>query len=221
MNRDTEALVVCLELLVVRNCTEVSVLPHHASSGWPALTPCSPSNQFQNCHNCFQGTAPPKAFVRTSLRFFQDTPSHRSSSFITICIGELKNLDLLINAKKSTCIRIGKNFKTGCSVICIDSFRLQWSDKMVYLGITILSSTRFSIDLKPSRSKFYRSFNALYCKICKSDVFLIVSLFKSFCMPLVMFSLEAINLNASCLIVSIVCYLMHSGRSLKRRIVIL
>ena len=116
---------------------------------------------------------------------------------VDVCIGELNSLDLLINAKKSICIRIGKNFKTCCSVICIDSFRLQWSDKMVYLGITILSSTRFSIDLKPSRSKFYRSFNALYCKISKSDVFLIVSLSKSFCMPLVMFSLEAINLNAS------------------------
>ena len=26
----------------------------------------SPSNQFQNCHNCFQGTAPPAAFVPCS-----------------------------------------------------------------------------------------------------------------------------------------------------------
>ena len=68
-------------------CTKVLVLPHHASSGWSALDPCSPSNLFQNCHNCFQGsTAPPPGFVYlaqilpryTLLRFL------RSSSSITI-----------------------------------------------------------------------------------------------------------------------------------------
>ena len=47
-------------------CTKVSVLPHHASSGQPALAPSTPSYQFQNCHNCFQGTAPPAAFVPCS-----------------------------------------------------------------------------------------------------------------------------------------------------------
>ena len=47
-------------------CTKVSVLPYHASSGRPALATCSPSNWFQNCHNCFQGTAPPAAFIPCS-----------------------------------------------------------------------------------------------------------------------------------------------------------
>ena len=40
-------------------CTKVSILPHHASFGRPSLAPCTPSNQFQNCHNCFQGTLQP------------------------------------------------------------------------------------------------------------------------------------------------------------------
>ena len=66
----------------------------------------------------------------------------------------------------------------------------------VYLGITINSAANFSVDLKPYRAKFYRSFNAIYSKISKANEYLIVSLVKSFCVSVMMYyGLEALNLN--------------------------
>ena len=55
------------------------------------------------------------------------------------------------------------------------------------------------VDLKQCRAKFYSSFNSIYCKISKSNEFVIVNLVKSFCVPIAMYSLEALDLNASLL----------------------
>ena len=51
------------------------------------------------------------------------------------------------------------------------------------------------IDLKPARTKFYRAFNSLYSKISKANEFLITSL--TFCVPVILYGLEAFSLNTS------------------------
>ena len=58
---------------------------------------------------------------------------------------------------------------------------------------------KFSLNFKSNRSKFYRSFNALYGRIAKANEYLIVSLVRSFCIPVVMHSLDSVNLNATSL----------------------
>ena len=50
-------------------------------------------------------------------------------------------------------------------------------------------------------TKLYRSFNSLYSKISKADEPLILSLVKTFCVPVIMFCLEALDLNTSTLAV--------------------
>ena len=67
------------------------------------------------------------------------------------------------------------------------------------LGVTIKAGTKFRIDLKQARCKFYRSFNALYSKIPKANESIIVSLIKSFCVPTLLYSLDALVLNATLL----------------------
>ena len=42
-------------------------------------------------------------------------------------------------------------------------------------------------------------FNSVYSKICKSNEFLIVTMVKSFCVPIAMYSVEALDLNVSLL----------------------
>ena len=63
----------------------------------------------------------------------------------------------------------------------------------IYLGIVLKSATRFSVEMKPAKAKFYRSFNSLYCKIYKANENLISSLVHIFCVPIIVFSLEALN----------------------------
>ena len=116
-------------------------------------------------------------------------------AMIDLCILEFNDLDLQINSKKSVSIRIGKGHKSECANLSVNGLPIVWADKIVYLGVTIITSTKFCIDLKSNRAKFYRSFNSLFSKICKANEYLIVSLVSTFCVPLVMYSLEALELN--------------------------
>ena len=116
---------------------------------------------------------------------------------INLCIDEFRNIDLFINVKKSECIRIGRRFNNDCANLNVGDAPLAWSKGLTYLGITISSSVKFSIDLKRSRSNFYRSFNSLYSKISKASECVIISLINSFCVPIAMYGLEAIDLNNS------------------------
>ena len=52
------------------------------------------------------------------------------------CAKELEYLDMLINAKKSCCLRIGPRFNATCtSIITSDGHSLPWVSEMRYLGI--------------------------------------------------------------------------------------
>ena len=71
-----------------------------------------------------------------------------------MCLRELSCLDLVVNANKSACIRVGGGFKTDCSEIGIDGVRVPWSGSLKYLGLIFKSSAKLVVDLKPCRSKF-------------------------------------------------------------------
>ena len=118
---------------------------------------------------------------------------------VDICLNEFCQLDLQINANKSNCLRIGKCHKNVCDLISINGVQIPWSGNFRYLGVTINAGSRFTIDCKPVRCKFYRSFNALYSKIPRANECVIISLVRTFCISLVMYSLEAICLNKSTL----------------------
>ena len=118
---------------------------------------------------------------------------------VDVCLNELCQLDLRINANKSYCIRIGQGHKNVCDLISINGVQIPWSVNFRYLGVTINAGSRFTIDCKPVRCKFYRSFNALYSKIPRANECVIISLVRTFCISLVMYSLEAICLNKSTL----------------------
>ena len=54
------------------------------------------------------------------------------------CEKELEYLDMLINAKKSCCLRIGPRFNATCtSIITADGHNLPWVSEMRYLGILL------------------------------------------------------------------------------------
>jgi len=53
-----------------------------------------------------------------------------------------------LNAKKSTCIRIGPRFNANCcNIATIDGRELVWTNVVRYLGIFILSKSRFKCSL--------------------------------------------------------------------------
>ena len=89
-------------------------------------------------------------------------------AMINICTAELESLDLTVNVRKSICMRIGESYNFNPSrLMSINNCNIEWSDNLVYLGISVESAAHFSVDLKTTRAKFYRSFNAIYSKFSK------------------------------------------------------
>ena len=80
---------------------------------------------------------------------------------VDLCLNVLTSLDLKVNVKRSACIRIGKDFKLDCVQLTVDGTLIPWVPCFTYLGVALISATKFSLDLKPARIKFYRSFNSL------------------------------------------------------------
>ena len=111
----------------------------------------------------------------------------------------IHGLDLNVNFKKSTCMRIGGAFEHVCVEIKVNGSLIPWARSFTYLGIVLKSAAKFSVEMKPAGAKFYRSFNSLYCKIYKANENLISSLVHTFCVPIIMFGLEAFVLNISSL----------------------
>ena len=84
-------------------------------------------------------------------------------NMLTICECELQKLDLVINAKKSSCIRIGPRNDVTCASICSSSgVLLPWVKEMKYLGVTFTSSRSFKISTEYSRRAFHRAANAIF-----------------------------------------------------------
>jgi hypothetical protein len=124
---------------------------------------------------------------------------YKLQKMINICLDEFHNLDLTINVKKSDCIRFGPRHSVVSSNLCVDNAQISWSDNIKYLGIVFVSGNKLGVDLKSSRTNFFRSFNSIYSKISKANEVVIVSLINSHCLPTILYGLEAIDLNTSAL----------------------
>ena len=120
-------------------------------------------------------------------------------NIVHMCELELLKLDLLVNVKKSCCMRIGKRHDTKCAaILCADGTPLAWVDSIRYLGVFIVRSCKFKCSFDNAKRSFFRSVNALFSKIGRSaseDVFL--HLVNSKCLPILLYSLEVCPLNKS------------------------
>jgi len=83
-------------------------------------------------------------------------------------------------------------------IITLNGNTLIWKNEIRYLGLYILSGRTFKINLQPSKQKFFRAVNAIFGKIISlKNPSVILSLFQSFCVPILFYSLEALWLNKS------------------------
>lgn len=82
------------------------------------------------------------------------------------CEIELNWLDMLINVKKSCCMRIGPRCDVACAnIVTSHGSILPWVDQMRYLGMYIVKSRKFKCSLQHAKRACYRSLNAIFSKI--------------------------------------------------------
>jgi len=106
---------------------------------------------------------------------------------------ELKLLDMAINVRKSSCIRIGHRMDAQCANISLSTgSAIPWVDEIKYLGICILRSHTFKCLLANHRRLFYRSANATIGKIGRmASEEVVLQLIKSKCIPTLLYRVEA------------------------------
>jgi len=76
-------------------------------------------------------------------------------------------LDMLINVKKSSCLRIGPRSHVPCSTINLHlhGYSVYWSTVIRYLGVFISQSRTFQCVIDHVKRSFYRAANNIMGKI--------------------------------------------------------
>jgi hypothetical protein len=116
---------------------------------------------------------------------------------LTVCETELSYLDMVINSKKSCCMRIGDRCNAPCEAIKTSAGdSLPWVDEIRYLGVYIVKFRYFKCSLDHAKRSFYRSANAIFGKIGRiASENVTLELIKKKCMPVLLYGLEACVLN--------------------------
>ena len=82
------------------------------------------------------------------------------------CEIELDKLDMVINTRKSCCLRIGPRNNVSCLPVSLSHGTvISWVDEMRYLGIFIVRSRTFKCSLEHAKKSFYRAANAVFAKV--------------------------------------------------------
>ena len=117
---------------------------------------------------------------------------------VNVCCVELDAINLKLNTSKSYCIRIGKRFFVDCPEICTGNGVIVWAKEAKYLGIIIESNRCFKVSFADLKCKFYAAFNTMYSKLGHiPDLNVTIHLLESIAVPILLYALEALNLNKS------------------------
>src|SRR5688572_24224894 len=115
-------------------------------------------------------------------------------SMLEICDSVGSDLGIKFNPLKSKCISIGHQDINDLAKVNIGSIQLPWVDKIDYLGITILYSKSFQVDLAPIRRKFFASTNFILSKCSKTSDMVKLFILESHCLPVLLYASESLNL---------------------------
>ena len=110
---------------------------------------------------------------------------------IDICIANLNLIDLSVNCIKSNWLRIGKRFDKLCKNVEVGNNPIECTNSLSFLGTTIVSSSKFSIDLVRNKRKFFGNANTIFEKIGTSNFS------DTYCISALLYNLEVVELSKS------------------------
>ena len=116
---------------------------------------------------------------------------------IDICLEQFKLIDLSINGKKSSWLRIGYRFNKFCQRIHIGVTHLECSDSVNFLGSKLVSGSKFSVALDINKVKFFGNANKIFGKLGTSNVPVLMKLVESHCISSLLYNLEVVDLTKS------------------------
>jgi len=118
-------------------------------------------------------------------------------AMVNLCLDEFDCLDLNINIKKSMCLRIGNKHTENVASIFIKDQVLEWKQEIRYLGVWFVSAKNFKCSYQNARQKFFSALNGIFSKVgTKASPAVLLSLVNSYCLPVLLYGIEAIQINA-------------------------
>ena len=93
---------------------------------------------------------------------------------------------------KIVCFKMGPLW--SASVLLLGNKDLQWVTSFKYFGINFLSGLVSKIDTCHIKRAFYKACNEILSHCSTADVFVKLSLVKSYCLPVLIYCIGALNL---------------------------
>jgi hypothetical protein len=115
-------------------------------------------------------------------------------SMLDTCGSEGSLLGMSFNANKSHCLVIGPKCNMEFATMSINGLPLAWAEKISYLGIAITTGKHFNVDLACQRRSFFSAVNGILSKSHLASDMVKLYLCESHCLPIIMYSLEALSL---------------------------
>jgi len=119
-------------------------------------------------------------------------------SLVDICASELEFLVMAINVKKSAYMRFGPRYKNMCCEVVVSAHPIGWVESARYLGVYLVSSTKFKCSFSNNKAGFFKAFNSIYGKIGRSaSEEVSFELIKSKCLPVLMYGIDVCPINSA------------------------
>jgi len=85
-------------------------------------------------------------------------------ALVNICLHELALIDMNMNCSKPGCLRIiiGNGHSAIVGSISAGNKLVHWLNEIQYLGATILSAKKFTVNLQRTKQKYFRALNAIF-----------------------------------------------------------
>jgi hypothetical protein len=123
------------------------------------------------------------------------------------CYGFYIEHDILFNSKKSVCLVSGARMYSGITEnMHVGNQEMQGVNEFKYLCMNFIAKKNLEVNLTPIIHKFYAALNSVLCK-CKSAAKPVkLELVKSFCLPLLSYSIGAVEFKSKALAEMSVCW---------------
>ena len=81
-------------------------------------------------------------------------------------------------------MRFGPRYRNMCCEVVVSGHSINWVESARYLGVYLVSSTKFKCSFSNNKAAFFKAFNSIYGKIGRSaSEEVIFELIKSKCLP--------------------------------------
>ena len=113
---------------------------------------------------------------------------------LNICGEYCLEWDIALNAKKSRNLYFGKKADVS-HVITLNNKPVEWTDKWIYLGITLKSNKVFDCCINERIRKFYRCANAILRIDGYSNETVMLRLLETHCVPILTYGIEIVHVS--------------------------